>query len=178
MAQLLIFDNTPLSHFARAGQLTILEKLVYGYRCVVPAEVRQEVVAGMARFPDIASVLSAQWLEPVEVSGGREFMAFARYKAELGGGQEENNGEAAVLAWASIHGGAAVIDERAGTRLAQRDDIEVHGSLWLVVQGVRSGVLNRPDAEQLVNDLRETDMRLPIDGGALFAWAYQEGLLP
>lgn len=156
----------------------MLEKLVHGYRCVVPVEVRQEVVAGLSRFPDIASVLSASWLEPVEVSGGRGLMAFARYKEELGGGPEENNGEAAVLAWASVHGGAAVIDERAGTRLAQRDDIEVHGSLWLVVQGVRSGVLNRSDAEQLVNDLRETDMRLPVDGGALFAWAYQEGLLP
>lgn len=178
MTRSLIFDNTPLSHFARAGQLTMLEKLVHGYGCVVPVEVRQEVTAGMARFPDIANVLSAPWLEPVEISGGRELMAFARYKADLGGGPEENNGEAAVLAWASIHGGAAVIDERAGTRLAQRDDIEVHGSLWLVVRGVRTGVLNRPDAEQLVNDLRATDMRLPVDGGTLFAWAYQEGLLP
>ncbi|WP_419850693.1 hypothetical protein [Candidatus Poriferisocius sp.] len=106
-----------------------------------------------------------------------ELTAFARYKTELGGGVHENTGEAAVLAWTSVHGGVAIIDERAGNRLAQQEGILVQDSMWLVAQGVQSGVLNRSEAENLVDDLRATEMRLPATGKEFFAWAHQEGLM-
>ena len=131
----LIFDNTPLSHFARAGRLSTLEAIVTPYECVTPVEVRNEIQAGIAEIPDLADVLTAQWLKTVELSEVRELAAFASYKTELGGGPKENTGEAAVLAWASLHGGVAIIDERAASRMAQRDGIPAHGSLWLIVLG-------------------------------------------
>ena len=108
----LIFDNTPLSHFARAGRLSTLESLVSPYRCMTPVEVQSEILAGLATIPDLADVLTADWLESVEFSDVYELSAFARYKTQLGGGPKENTGEAAVLAWASVHGGVAIIDER------------------------------------------------------------------
>jgi predicted nucleic acid-binding protein len=107
-----------------------------------------------------------------------ELAAFAAYKVQLGGGVSRNVGEAAVLAWAKVNRGIVVMDERAGSRLAQRDGIEVHGTLWLVVHGLRSGVLDRAQAEALVDELIATDLRLPVDGRGLFAWAFMEGLLP
>ena len=145
---------------------------------MTPVEVRNEILAGVAALPDLADVLTAGWLEAVELSEVHELAAFARYKTQLGGGSKENTGEAAVLAWASVHGGVAIIDERAASRLAQRDGTVSHGSLWLVVEGIRHGELERRAAEQLVDELRATDMRLPIDGRGLFAWAYEQGLLP
>ena len=178
MTVALVFDNTPLSHFARAGRLDTLEKLVSPYRCVTPGEVTSEIHDGMAAYPSLAKVLSAQWLEVVELREVQEVVAFARYKAELGGGPERNNGEAAVLGWAAVHGGIAIIDERAGARIALRDGIEVHGTLWLLVNGVRAHHLARSDAERIIDELAETDMALPVDGRGLFAWAYDEGLLP
>ena len=174
----LVFDNTALSHFARAGRLSILESLVNSYRCMTPVEVRNEILAGVAALPDLADVLAADWLEPVELSDAHELAAFARYKTQLGGGLKQNTGEAAVLAWVSVHGGVAIIDERAASRLAQRDGIVARGSPWLVVEGVRRGELERSAAERLVDELRATDMRLPTDGRGLFAWAYGQGLLP
>lgn len=173
----LVFDNTPLSHFARAGRLSTLEAIVSPYRCMTPVEVRNEILAGVTEMPDLADVLTAHWLESVELSGVHELAAFARYKSQLGGGSKENTGEAAVLAWATVHGGVAIIDERAASRIAQQDGIVAHGSVWLVVQGVRQGELDRSAAETLVDELRATDMRLPIDGRGLFAWAYEQGLL-
>jgi len=137
----LIFDNTPLSHFARAGRLSTLEAIVNPYQCMIPVEVRTEILAGIAELPDLADVLTADWLNPVELSEVRELAAFARYKTQLGG-------------------------------------ILVRGSLWLVVQGVRQGELNRSAAESLADELRATDMRLPTDGRGLFAWAYEQGILP
>jgi predicted nucleic acid-binding protein len=174
----LVFDNTPLSHFARAGRLGALEKVVAPYRCVTPAEVTNEIHDGIAEHPSLAKVLSAPWLEDVELSEIEEVVAFARYKAELGGGPDKNRGEAAVLAWASVHGDIAIIDERAGTRMAQRDGIAVHGTLWLVANGVRSERLTRSEATRIVNELAATDMALPVDGPGFFAWAYEQGLLP
>lgn len=173
----LIFDNTPLSHFARADRLAALEELVASYRCLTPAQVTVELHNGIGEHPLITNVLSATWLEVVELSEVEEVVAFARYKAELGGGPERNNGEAAVLAWTALHGGTAIIDERAGTRIAQRDGIAVQGSLWLVANGVRTDRLNRADAERIVDELAATDMALPVDGAGFFAWAYQQGLL-
>lgn len=107
-----------------------------------------------------------------------EVVAFARYKAELGGGPDQNTGEAAVLGWTAVHGGIAIIDERAGTRMAQRDGIVVHGTLWLVANGVRSEKLSRLHAERMIDELAATDMALSVDGAGFLAWAYEEGLLP
>jgi hypothetical protein len=54
MTSALVFDNTPLSHFARAGRLDVLEKLVAGRRCVTPEEVANEILAGIAEHPALA----------------------------------------------------------------------------------------------------------------------------
>lgn len=178
MSETLVFDNTPLSHFARAARLDTLEKLVAPYRCVTPAEVTAEIHNGLTEHPGLAKVLAAQWIEVAELVDVNEVVAFARYKAELGGGTLKNNGEAAVLAWASVHGGIAVVDERAGTRIALRDGIAVHGTLWLVANGLRSQRLDRVGAERIVDELIATEMALPVDGAGFVAWAYHEGLLP
>lgn len=178
MTETLVFDNTPLSHFARAGRLDILGELVAAHRCVTLAEVATEIHNGLTEHPGLAKVLAAPWIEVVELVDFKKVVAFAPYKAELGGGLLKNNGEAAVLAWASVHGGIAIIDERAGTRIGLRKGITVHGTLWLVANGLRSGKLDRIDAERIVDDLAATEMALPVDGAGFIAWAYQEGLLP
>jgi predicted nucleic acid-binding protein len=178
MTGLRVFDNTPLSHFARAGHLDVLGKLVAGHRCVTPQEVATEIMAGIGEHGALARVLTADWLEVVELTEVAQVVSFARFKGQLGGGPERNNGEAAVLAWAEHHGGIAIIDERAGTRIAQRAHIEAHDTLWLIVNALRAGYLTRVEAEHLVDELAETDMSLPVDGAGLFAWAYEQQLLP
>lgn len=174
----LVFDNTPLSHFARAGVLPVLESIVAGFQCIVPGEVAQELVRGVPQHPALAATVSLSWIDIVELTEVAEIVAFARYKAELGGGIERNNGEAAVLAWASVHGGTAIIDERAGTRAARRDQIEVHGTLWLITNAIRDGKLLHAQAVTIIDQLGATDMALPTDGAGFLAWAHEEGLLP
>ena len=174
----LVFDNTPLSHFARAGALPVLESISAGFRCVSPAEVMQEIIRGATTYPAIAAAVSLPWIDIVELIEIEEIIAFARYKAELGGGLERNNGEAAALAWASVHGGTVIIDERAGTRAARRDHIEVHGTLWLITNAIRDSKLQEADAISMIDQLSATDMALPTDGAGFLAWAYEQGLLP
>ena len=160
----LVFDNTPLSHFARAGVLPVLENITASFQRIVPAEVLQELIRGIPYHPALAAAVSLPWINIVEL-GEAEVLAFARYKAELGGGIDHNNGEAAVLAWASVNGGTAIIDERAGTRAGRRDNIEIHGTLWLVTNGIRSGKLSEAEAVTVIDQLAATNMALPTDGG-------------
>ena len=174
----LVFDNSPLSHFARAGRLDTLHRLTIAFSCATTIEVRVELVSGIRDYPDIADALSLPWLDVVALATMAEITAFAGYKTELGGGPDRNVGEATVLAWARTHEAIAIIDDRAATRIAQRDGITARGSLGLIVGGLRSGVLERAEAEHLIDELRATGMYLPVDGPGLIAWAYTEGLLP
>ena len=174
----LILDNTPLSHFARAGALPVLENITAAFECIAPAEVMQELIRGVQLHPALAAAISLPWINIVELTEVSEIVAFAQYKAELGGGIERNNGEAAVLAWASVHGGTVLIDERAGTRAARRDNIQVHGTFWLVTNAIRSSKLSEADAINIIDQLAATDMALPTDGAGFLAWAHTEGLLP
>ncbi len=174
----LVFDNSVLSHFARADAVDELCSLTVQYECVTLDEVVKELVRGVDRHPALAATLGLRWLTIKELATVEEIVAFARYKNELGGGLDRNMGEAAVLAWAVVHNSIAIIDERAATRIARRDGIAVHGSLWLVANGVRTGKLERAAAEQIVDALYASEMKLPVDGAGFFAWAYNEGLLP
>ncbi len=87
-----------------------------------------EIRDGLSMFAELTSLFPelGKWLWVEEITDIEDVVAFAKYKAELGGGEEEQR-RAAVLAWTKGHGGTAIIDERAGTRIAQRDGITVTG---------------------------------------------------
>lgn len=173
----LVFDCTVLSHFARSGQLDALQELVKPYNCITPGQVILELLAGSVVHPELTTATALSWVDEVELTALNEVVAFARYKADLGGRDDENNGEAAVLAWVATHGGIALIDEEAGRRFAERDNLVAHPTLWLVANACKAGLIARGACEAMVDALHES-MRLPVDGAGFFAWAHREGWLP
>ncbi len=175
----LVFDTTALSHFARADRMDELRMAAADDEPVLLAEVAAELARGILSYPSLGSAAAGDWLKPVELEELTELAAFARYKGELGGGPERNNGEAAALAWVSVNGGIAIIDEVVARKIGNREHLQVHGSLWLLIRSFRTRVLDRATVEAIVDDLVGTEMRLPVSTGAdLFAWAYKAGILP
>lgn len=175
----LVFDTTALSHFARAGRIDELRMAVADDEPVLLAEVAAELARGVSSYPSLGSAAAGGWLKQVELEELAELAAFARYKGELGGGPERNSGEAAVLAWVSVNGGIAIIDEAVARAIGDRERLQVHGSLWLLIRSFRTCALDRATLEAIVDDLIGTGMRLPVSTGAeLFAWAYRDGFLP
>jgi len=174
-----VFDNTILSHFARANRLGALQVITEDDECVVPIEVFGEIVRGENLYPELESLESRlHWMRRVELEDIREIVRFARYKGELGGGPTENMGESAALAWASHNSAVAIIDEVPARTLGDSEGIECHGSLWLLLRAFNAGALDRVTLENILDDLLKTDMRLPINSGAeIVAWGYKEGLL-
>jgi predicted nucleic acid-binding protein len=175
----IVFDTTALSHFVRAERLDELRVAAGEDEPVLLAEVAAELERGVPAYPVLGRVAAAGWLKAAELEELPEVAAFAAFKAELGGGTERNIGEAAVLAWVSINGGIAIIDEEVGRRLGRRNNVRVHGSLWLLIRAFKEGILDRATTEGIVDDLIGTGMRLPVTGGAhLFEWAFTTRILP
>ena len=158
----LVLDTTALSHFTRADRLHELQIAVADDEPVLLAEVAAELAQGVISYPSLGRAAAAGWLKQVELQELPELAAFARYKGELGGGPERNNGEAAVLAWVNVNGGIAIIDEVAARAIGKRERLQVHGSLWLLIRGFRARLLDRATVEAVVDDLIGTGMRLPV----------------
>jgi predicted nucleic acid-binding protein len=175
----LVFDTTALSHFTRADRRDELQAAAAVDEPILLAEVAAELARGIPSYPPLGSAAAGDWLKQVELEELPELAAFARYKGELGGGPGRNNGEAAVLAWVSVNGGIAIVDEVVARAVGTREGLQVHGSLWLLIRSFRTRVLDRATIEATVDDLISTGMRLPIStGAALFTWVYETGILP
>lgn len=175
----IVFDSTALIHFARADRLTELRNSSGSDKPILLTEVERELAKGAPQRASLDGTAKA-WLKPaVELTEMMELAAFTAYKAELGGGPERNIGEAAVLAWTSVNGGIAIIDEDVARNIGREDGLQVHGSLWLMIRSFKNGIHDRATVEGTVSDLIHTGMRLPFaDGTEFFPWARRMSLLP
>lgn len=173
----LIFDASPLNHFARAGKLDTLQQLVSGHRCVVTIAVRQELQAGATRHRELAAIDRLPWIETVRVDGLEELYRVAEYLRRLGSTQR-NAGEASVLAWAELNGAIAYVDDQVACNVARARGVTVYRTLNLIVRGHRAGYFTEDQAQGLVVDLASTGARFPPQAQTdLFTWARLEHLL-
>ena len=174
----IVFDATALIHFSRAGRLGELQASATEDEAILLAHVSKELQQGGPLRPTLDSATAA-WLKAADLSEMEELAAFAKYKNELGGPAERNNGEAAVLAWVSVHDGIAIIDEEVARNIGQDDSLAVHGSLWLLARSFNEGIMDRATTEGTVSGLLTTGMRLPFRNGIDFIpWAQSVGLIP
>jgi predicted nucleic acid-binding protein len=167
----LVFDASPLNHFARAGELDTLRLLVADFNCVTTRAVHGELTLGVERFPEIRGALEANWIEVVRCDELVELVLFAKYIDRLGN-IWRNTGEATVLAWAEAHGGIAYVDDRAACKAGRSSGVTVHRTLQLIVAGHSAKRLTEYEAQRLVRSLADNDARFPRAAKEdLFGWA-------
>lgn len=135
MAEVVVVDASPLIFLGNIGRLDLL-RAAGGSRFVVPQAVFDEVTASTHRDAATRAVESASWIErlpPLAIPATVDAW-------DLG------PGESAVLAAASSMAAAVVLDDLAGRRAARALELEVMGTLGLVIQASRSGVIDDPRA--------------------------------
>jgi predicted nucleic acid-binding protein len=132
----LVFDSAPLSCFARARKLPLLEQLTEGYERVTTRAVLDELSQGVSDYPELRSVSTLEWLQVEPVDGLDELRLFAQYAQRLGS-DKHNVGEASVLAWAERHGAIAFTDDHVAVQLARERQVGVRRTLALVACGVK-----------------------------------------
>ncbi|MCK2240769.1 MULTISPECIES: hypothetical protein [unclassified Crossiella] len=175
MTRTLVWDASALHHAVLAARLDVVGDLARGpdqepWRNVTTATVRSEM-----RRNGLDG--TAPWLETVHVDELDEIRALFTWR-DRQGATSRDHGETTVCAWAEVHGATAVIDDRAARRTARRHGLhEVHGSLWVFAQGVRSGRATAGGVAGLVNALIATGARYPCQAIGFEAWARQNKLL-
>lgn len=171
----LVFDTGPLSAFARADLLGVLQAVVGDRSAIAPSAVIAELEKGVDRDYRIQAVLDAEWIEHRALSTNAEFTAFARYATHLVS-RGRNVGDAEVLAMAKTTPGVAVIDDGAARKLARRTSVTCIPTLRLLYDAICRGQLTIDLVGHMADALLATDYRLPFEPGGFKAWADEEGL--
>lgn len=170
-AGLLVFDTSPLSHFARAGELATLRKLVDGFECVTTKAVLGELRKGAAEHTAIEDAIRSRWIDIVPCDDLEVLYLFGSYMNRLGN-LERNAGEASVLAWAEANSAAAYVDDQVACNVGRARGVRVHRTLQLVIAAYSAGLLDESKAQSLIDDLADTDARFPQAARQdLFGWA-------
>jgi predicted nucleic acid-binding protein len=174
--RILVFDEGPLSHFAEAGWLGLLELVVDGGQAWLPDTVQSELSRGVDRHPHLRQVLSASWLT-LRTVGPSELVAFAFYNERLVDRPPVNTGECGVLALAEVNAAVAVIDDGAARALAEERGVAVKTTVSLLCDLVLGGYLSLAAVERVADNLLRTEYRLPFGEGKFRQFVVENGYL-
>ncbi|WP_372969139.1 nucleotide-binding protein [Microbacterium sp.] len=174
--EIYVFDDGPLSHFAEAGWLGLLEAYVDGNAALLPDTVHQELQQGVDSHAHLRQVLDAPWLKLEVLASLEDLTALSTFTSRLlGDDGKQNLGECGVLALAKTRGALAVIDDKFARRVAGDEGVRHVTTLGLLLQIVQSGNLSMEYASRVADRLLETEYRLPIGEGGFRAWAAING---
>jgi hypothetical protein len=116
VTETLVWDASALHHAVAADRVDVLGDLASPWRNVTTAAVGAEL-----RHNGLD--LAADWIEIVHVDEPDELRALFSWAQAMDAGPRDL-GEATVCAWAEIHGGIPLIDDRAAKRVAVANDLD------------------------------------------------------
>lgn len=158
-----VFDTSPLSAFARAGRLDLLEAR-FGDTARWTLEVQDEIRQGVSAHPHLDDVLGAEWLgEPIRLTEPSDLVEIERLRWALGGTDarpERHRGEAATIVAAQHLDAVVVLDERDARRLAAARGIPIIGTEGILRACARHGQLTWDEAWDLFSEMRRLGERL------------------
>ncbi|GAB3717190.1 hypothetical protein GCM10027598_27760 [Amycolatopsis oliviviridis] len=174
--QILVFDTSPLAHFARQNWLGVLKAVVGEREAIVPDVVVDELNEMALRDDRVAVAAAADWIQRRELRTSEEIREFAYFSSLLVRGNR-NRGESGVLALAKTAGGTAVIDDGAGRRAARANSVPLKPTLSLLCEAIRKDLLTIKLVSALADDLLISQYRLPFSPGQFETWAKDNGVV-
>lgn len=172
----LVLDSAPLSTFARARQLPLLDRLLETDERVTTTAVMDELREGVSAHPELQDAIDLPWLRIKDLANLKELRLLAEYVRRLGSGMHDV-GEATVLAWVEAHDATAFTDDDVAVQIGRERGVNVLRTLALVARGVRHRHLTESEADRLVDELLRAGGRFPFRLGEFIPWARDQGLL-
>lgn len=145
--RLAVSNSAPLIHLAKAGLLELIKL----YDTVIPLEVKYEVVdRGKEKgFTDallVEKAIEECWIKVIDVSVDDKFAK----AAEVAG---LHKAEIVVVYYAYKNGITALLDDDAARVFARGLGVKVRGSLGLLIEGLREGLISYSEAVKGLDDL-------------------------
>ena len=142
-----VSNSGPLIHLAKVGLLELIKL----YDTVIPLEVKYEVVdRGKEKgFTDallVEKAIEDGWIKVIDVSVDDKFAK----AAEVAG---LHKAEITVVYYAYKNGITALLDEDAARVFARGLGVKVRGSLGLLIEGLKEGLISYSEAIKGLDDL-------------------------
>ncbi|MGB9662060.1 MAG: DUF3368 domain-containing protein [Moorellaceae bacterium] len=148
---MVVSDATVLIGLSRIGFLWLLKRL-WG-TVAIPEAVYQEVMTGSPGSEEVAKAVAAGWLRVEKV---KDWKMVALLQAGLRG-----RGECECIVLAQEIGAKAVLtDDKKARKAVEASSIAAVGTLGLLVQAAKEGILKKEEALAVVENLTRTDFRL------------------
>lgn len=147
--RLAVSNSGPLIHLAKVGLL----HLIRIYDVVIPQEVKREVVdvgkeKGYADAILVEKAIEDGWIKVIRVKVDEKFAKIARlaglHEAEIG-----------VVYYAFKNKITALLDEDAARVFARGLGVKVRGSLGLLIEGLKEGLISYAEALEGLDKLAE-----------------------
>ena len=157
-----IANTTVISNFARVGRIDLLRAVLANL--YIPTEVYAEIQAGLEEGYAFLSQVEAAisplfedgWIVLVALEGDAEFSLFGQISDNL------HPGEAACLTIAKQRDWLLLTDDQAARKLATKLGLELSGTLGILVQAVKTGLLALDEANTLLDQMIANGYRSPF----------------
>lgn len=143
-----------LDHLNLVAELSFLFSIV-----LVPKAVRQELLKRRGTKHRLQAVFAKySYVQPCDDydQGAVEFLLTERKREGT-----EDRGEVETVVQAAQLGAAVIVDDPWGRQLAARDDLEFHGTIWVLQRYHELGLLTSDRLRSCFESLRERGIRLP-----------------
>jgi len=139
-----IVDNTVLSNFALIGREDILNKVLKN-NFFVTEDVLEELKRGENR--GVLPKRDWRWIKILRIESSQEDFLFRLFAAFLG------KGESSCLSIAISRNLKVLTDDLDARKLAQRRGIPVSGTIGVLVEAVRTGILSVDEGNVMLSNM-------------------------
>jgi predicted nucleic acid-binding protein len=112
-------DAMVLIHFNRVGSLKVLRDWLGPRVFTANVITEQELRRGLPCHPENKAILDSEWLFPVPVDGIEDIALVASLRRRWGSQDDQDRGEAEVVALCARYGWTAVMDDEVGRKAAK-----------------------------------------------------------
>ena len=155
---MIISNTSPLIHLAKVGKLDLLKRL---FKTVeIPPSVYNEVIKHPKNTETIIikKAVDEGWLRIRRIILKEPLKKFSTVaQAEL-----------EVIALAIKGRKTAIIDDKTAVQIANIFDVEVNGTLFVILKAVKQKLLKKEEAIKIVNQMMDNEFYLSSDVYALF----------
>ena len=149
-----VADNTVLSNFALTGREDILAKL-FENTLFTTEEVLEELKQGVHR--NILPKRDWQWIRVLKIESSQEEFLFRLFAKSLG------KGESSCLSIALSRNVKVLTDDMDARKLAQRRGVPISGTIGVLVEAVREGLLSIAEGNITLLDMIEKGYFSPFE---------------
>lgn len=152
------FDTVTLSNFALAGRVGLLTDR-YGPRAIMPSQVLDEILEGVAAGYDLVSLEQAVAVGDLGSAEGMRDEERGVYRGLL---SQLSSGEAACIALASMRGGTVVTDDRAARTACAERGLAVTGTIGILKACVVDHLLEVDEADGVLQLMIDAGFYSPV----------------